>query len=129
MKVHVIDKTDIRLSEFHQDGLEVSTEHKGLRFSAIAMFVASLGRCTFAVLDHYAMRMEVSEENIVTRLNWEYSDDPTVISRINMSIYWPEIPDKRVNSVQKASHKCTIHRTVKECIAIDVKVFNNEEPA
>lgn len=127
MKIHVYNKTDIRLSSFDEEGLDVTTETKALRFSALAMFVCSLGRCTFAVLDHYALRMDVPIENIVTRLTWEYSEDPTTIEHVTMKIYWPELPEKRVKSVQKASHKCAIHQTIKDCVNIDVEVFNEKE--
>jgi uncharacterized OsmC-like protein len=88
------------------------------------MFVASLGRCTFAVLDHYALRMDVPIENIVTHLEWDFLSDPTRFKSIHMEIYWPEVPEKRVASVERASHKCAISNTIRDCVEIEVKVFN-----
>ena len=127
MNIQVLGKTELRLSHFDKDGLEVTLENKMPRYSALAMFVTALGRCTFAVLDHYAMRMEVPIENIVTHLEWDYHSDPTRIKNINMDIFWPEVPDKRVASVERASHKCAISNTIRDCVDIKVRVFNKEE--
>ena len=128
MIVQVIGQKEIRLSRFDlMDDLEIVLENKMQRLSALAMFVTSLGRCTFAVLDHYALRMDVEIENIVTQMTWEFSTDPTKFKVINMDIYWPELPEKRLKSVQRAAHKCTIHTTIKDCVEINTRVFNHAE--
>lgn len=127
MNIQVLGKTELRLSRFDEDGLEIILENKMPRYSALAMFVTSLGRCTFAVLDHYAMRMDVPIENIVTHLEWDYHTDPTRIKDIKMDIYWPEVPDKRVASVERASHKCAISNTIRDCVDIKVRVFNKAD--
>ncbi|MCK5897309.1 MAG: OsmC family protein [Cocleimonas sp.] len=128
MKVQVIGQQEIRLSRFDLvDEFDIVLENKMMRLSALAMFVASLGRCTFAVLDHYALRMDVEIENILTKMTWEFSTEPTRFKVINMDIYWPELPDKRVKSVQRAAHKCTIHTTIHECVEINTRVFNHVE--
>lgn len=130
MIVQVIGQTEIRLSRFDLvDDFEIVLENKMTRLNALAMFVASLGRCTFAVLDHYALRMDVEIENIVTKMTWTFSSDPTAFKVINMDIYWPELPEKRVKSVQRASHKCTIHTTISDCVTINTRVFNHAEDA
>jgi len=128
MIVQVIGQKEIRLSRFDlMDDLEIVLENKMQRLSALAMFVTSLGRCTFAVLDHYALRMDVEIENIVTQMTWEFSTEPTKFKVINMDIYWPELPEKRLKSVQRAAHKCTIHTTIKDCVEINTRVFNHAE--
>jgi uncharacterized OsmC-like protein len=128
MIVQVIGQQEIRLSRFDlMDDLEIVLENKMQRLSALAMFVTSLGRCTFAVLDHYALRMDVEIENIVTQMTWEFSTDPAKFKVINMDIYWPELPEKRLKSVQRAAHKCTIHTTIKDCVEINTRVFNHTE--
>ena len=127
MIIQVLGKTELRLSRFDKDGLDIQLENKMSRFSALAMFVTALGRCTFAVLDHYALRMDVPIENIVTHLEWDYHSDPTRFKTINMEIYWPELPEKRVASVERASHKCAISNTIKECVEVNVSVFNKSD--
>ena len=127
MNIHVIGQTELRLSRFDEEGFEVILENNMHRLSALAMFVTALGRCTFAVLDHYALRLDVDVEKIVTHLRWDYHSDPTRFKKINMDIYWPELPEKRVASVERASHKCAISNTIKDCVEIEVNVFNKAE--
>lgn len=127
MKIQVIDQTELRLSQFDKEGFEVILENKMQRLSALAMFVTSLGRCTFAVLDHYALRMDVEIENIVTHLEWDYHTEPTRFKEIRMDIYWPELPEKRVASVERASHKCAISNTIRDCVDIKVNVHNSKD--
>ena len=126
MKITVLEQTELRLSHFDEDGLDIELG-KAPGFSALAMFVASLGRCTFAVIDHYALRMDIPIENIVTQFEWEFDTDPTRFRKIDMNIYWPELPEKRIKSVERASHKCTISNTIKDCVNINVTVFNSTE--
>lgn len=127
MKIQVLGQTELKLSRFDEEGMDIILENKMPRFSALAMFVASLGRCTFAVLDHYALRMDVPIENIVTHLEWDFDSDPTRFKTITMKIYWPEVPEKRVASVERASHKCAISNTIRDCVDIQVRVFNSAE--
>ena len=127
MIIQVLGKTELRLSRFDEEGFDVQLENKMPRLSALAMFVTALGRCTFAVLDHYALRMDVPIENIVTHLEWDYHSDPTRFKTINMKIYWPELPEKRVASVERASHKCAISNTIKDCVEVSVSVFNKSD--
>ncbi len=122
MKITVLDQTEIKLSAFDEDGIEIILENKMQKLSALAMFVASLGRCTFAVIDHYALRMDVPIENIVTHLTWDYHTEPTRFKTINMEINWPEVPEKRIASVERAAHKCAISNTIRDCVEIIVKV-------
>jgi len=124
MKISVLGQTELRLSSFDEDGIEIILENKMQKLSALAMFVASLGRCTFAVVDHYALRMDVPIENIVTHLKWDFLTEPTRFKTIDMDIYWPEVPEKRVASVERASHKCAISNTIKDCVEINTTVFN-----
>ena len=125
MKITVVAQHELVLSSFDEEGLDIILENKMQRLSALAMFVASLGRCTFAVLDHYALRMDVPIENIVTTLEWDFLSEPTRFKTIKMNIYWPELPEKRVASVERASHKCAISNTIRDCVDIQVKVFNS----
>ena len=122
MKIEILGQTELRLSDWEEDGIEIILG-KMPRFSALAMFVASLGRCTFAVIDHYALRMDVPIENIVTHIEWDFLEDPTRFKTINMKIYWPEVPEKRLASVERASHKCAISNTIKDCVEINTVVL------
>lgn len=124
MKVHLADQTEVHLANLGDDGFEQTLEKEGLYYGAIAMWVTSLGRCTFAVLDNYALRLELESDQITMQLNWEFSHDPTTIKTIDLQINWPDLPENRLKAVQRASHKCTIHNTIKDCVDISVTVVN-----
>lgn len=127
MQIKVLQQEKIRLSAFDSDEIDVKLENEALRFGAISMFVAALGRCTFAVLHSYAMRLDLSTDTITMTLDWDYLKEPTRINQINMQIHWPELPDKRLKSVQRATHMCTIHNTIHECVSIHTEVTNDQK--
>ncbi|HID83491.1 MAG TPA: OsmC family peroxiredoxin [Chromatiales bacterium] len=122
MNINVITQETLQLSDFESDELNVELKSEALYFGAISMFVASLGRCTYAVLNSYAMRLDLPLDNITMQLTWEYSQQPTRISKINMQIRWPELPEKRLKSVERAAHLCTIHQTIHNCVDIHTQL-------
>ena len=122
MKIHLIEQTKIQMSDFEEDELEISLETEAHYFGAMPMFVASLGRCTFAVLESYSMRLDLPAHDVSMQLSWGYGSKPTRISDIEMLISWPELPDKRVKAVERAAHLCTIHNTINQCVDIVTKV-------
>jgi len=122
MNIHVITQESLQLSDLESDELNVELKNEALYFGAISMFVASLGRCTYAVLNSYAMRLDVPVDNITMQLKWEYSQKPTRVSKIDMQISWPELPEKRLKSVERAAHLCTIHQTIHDCVEINTQL-------
>lgn len=127
MKIHQIDHTQLVLSDLARDEIETSLEHPSLYLGAISLFVASLGRCTFAVLREYAMRLQVPVKPIQLDMYWTLSNEaPTKISTISVTVYWPELPENRVKAVERASKKCTVHHTIHECVEIDLRVLSRE---
>jgi len=127
MHIKVLQQEKISLSDFDSDQIDIELENEAMHFGAISMFVASLGRCTFAVLSSYAIRLDLDTDAITMVLDWDYLSEPTRISHINMSINWPELPDKRLRSVQRATHMCTIHNTIHECVSIKTEVSNEQK--
>ena len=124
MNVHHTGQTEVHLSDLGADGFNQTLEKEGLYYGAIAMWITSLGRCTFAVLDNYALRLEMESDDITMQLNWEFNYEPTTIKRIDLKIKWPNLPENRIKAVQRASHKCTIHNTIKDCVDVTVSVAN-----
>lgn len=122
MKIHLINDKQIEVSEFHQDAFDISLASEALYFGAMPMFVASLARCTFAVLENYAMRLDVESDTITMLLNWDYASQPTRISEIQMLICWPDLPASRLKAVQRAAHLCTIHNTINNCVNVETVV-------
>lgn len=112
------------MTQLTEEDMEITLASEALYFSAMHMFVAALGRCTFAVMEDYSMRLDVDTHNISIELNWEYAAKPTRISRIDMLITWPELHDSRLKAVQRAAHLCTLHSTLHDCVEIETAVRN-----
>lgn len=124
MIIHQLDHSQLLLSNLADDQLETSLEHPSLYLGAISLFVASLGRCTFAVLREYAMRLEVPVKNIQMDMHWTFAaNKANKIETIELNIYWPEIPENRIKAVERASHKCTVHSTISDCVDIQTTLF------
>jgi uncharacterized OsmC-like protein len=124
MDIHQLDHTQLLLSNLADDQLNTSLEHPSLYLGAISLFVASLGRCTFAVLREYAMRLEVPVKNIHMDMYWTLATGKTnKIESIELAIYWPEIPENRMKAVERASHKCTVHGTISDCVDIKTSLL------
>ena len=123
MNVYLAGETEVQLSQMGSDDFNVTKKNEALYYGAIAMWVTSLGRCTYAVLDHYALRLDLDPDVITEKLTWDFSFDPTTIEKIQLTITWPGLPENRRKAVERASHQCTIHTTIKECVDITVKVI------
>ena len=123
MKIYLQKNHRLHLSDFEEEGFDIELENEALYFGAIPMFVASLGKCTFAVMESYSMRLDIPADTITMDLEWDYGEKPTRISNIRMQINWPQLPENRVKAVQRASHMCTIHGTIHACVDIVTKVI------
>lgn len=127
MQIHVVDQTRIKMGAFEEEGMDITLESEAMYFSAMHMFVAALGRCTFAVMEDYSMRIDAETEDITIDLSWQYANQPTRISHISMLIHWSELPDSRLKAVQRAAHLCTLHSTLHDCVEIETVVKNDLE--
>lgn len=112
MNIVMHSDTSITLRNFDQPDFDVKSEDAEAHFSALPMFAASLGLCTFSVIAEYAQRFDAPVENIEVDVDWEYVEDPFRIGSIDMVIRWPEVPEERLGAVERAAGQCTIHNTL-----------------
>ena len=124
MHIQQTAETAINMSSLSEEGFSVAQDSDAYYFGAMPMFVASLGRCTFAVMADYSMRLDISADDVSIQLNWEYARSPTRISKINMEISWPSLPESRIKAVQRAAGLCTIHNTIHHCVDVSTRVTN-----
>lgn len=100
------------LSEFEASGFEVETEAGAEGFSAIPMFITSLGLCTASVLESYGSQIGVSSEHLRLEMKWSYEHKPFRIASIQTVIDWPELPVSRLEAARRAAGLCTLHHTL-----------------
>lgn len=118
MNIHFLESQKFIASHFDDDGFDVSGEKPIFELTALATFVLSLARCTFAVLWVYGDRKELSPDSIEMTMSWDFNHEPTRFKQIVMDIHWPELPSKKLKAVRKMAEHCTIHSTIDECVEI-----------
>jgi len=127
MNIHQINSQQFVLSNLAKADVNISAENKSLSFNALTMFVASLGRCTYVILAHYAMRLDKPVRNIRIDMHWQQSGHkPAHINQIDMTIYWPELPKSRIKAIQRATRFCTVHNTISNCVKINTTVSTDQ---
>ena len=112
MRIVLHSGTDITLTGFDEPGFEVESESPDAHFSALPMFAASLGLCTYSVIAEYARRFDAPTDEIDIDVTWNYVEDPYRIGEIDMEIRWPSLPESRQQAVERAAAQCTIHNTL-----------------
>jgi uncharacterized OsmC-like protein len=112
MLIFLEDQTSITLSQFSEPDFQIEAASEETHFSAIPMFATSLGLCTFSVIAEYARRFEADTTSIEVQVDWDYAEDPFRIGEIDMEIRWPQLPEERLQAVERAAAHCTIHNTL-----------------
>lgn len=118
MNIHFLDAHRFVVSDFDDDGFNISGEKPIFELTALATFVLSLARCTFAVLWVYGERSDADPDSIEMTMSWDFDHEPTRFRQIKMDIYWPSLPGKKLKVAQKMATHCTIHNTIHNCVDI-----------
>lgn len=124
MKIHIPGDKQLELSQFEEDDLDITSKNPALYFSALVMFVASLGRCTYAALAVYGDRLDIDPQGIRMNLSWEFTENPTRYQKIVMDIFWDNLPNSRLKVAQRVAHHCTIHNTIHDCVEIEINILS-----
>lgn len=127
MRVILHTDASLTLRDFDQPDFVVESEAPDAHYSALPMFATSLGLCTFAVVAEYAKRFQADTADMEIDLDWDYVDDPYRIGNIDMVIRWPQVPEERLRSVERAATLCTIHNTLHHPPEISTRVVRSGE--
>ncbi len=118
MNIHFLDAHRFVVSDFDDDGFNVSGEKPIFELTALATFVLSLARCTYAVLWVYGERSDAEPDSIEMTMSWDFDHEPTRFKQIVMDIHWPTLPEKKLKVAQRMAGHCTIHNTIHSCVDI-----------
>ncbi len=127
MRVILHTDTSLTLGEFDQPDFVVEAERDDVHYSALPMFATSLALCTFAVVAEYAKRFDADTGDMEIDVDWEYVPDPYRIGSIDLVIRWPEVPEERLQAVERAAKMCTIHNTLHHPPQIATRVVRSRE--
>jgi len=122
MKIHFLEAHRFVVTDFDDYDIHVSGEKPVYELTALAMFVLSIARCTFAVLWVYGERSDADPDSIEMTMSWDFDHEPTRYKQIVMDIYWPDLPEKKRKVAQRMASHCTIHNSIHDCVDIVTKV-------
>ncbi|MGI5861355.1 MAG: OsmC family protein [Myxococcales bacterium] len=128
MRILLNGEADLTVFELDSPGFEVEVA-PGVHahYSAMQRFAHSLALCTASVLVAYAEQIDAPTDSLAIRVRWEYVEPPFRIGRIDMQVYWPQLPESRLAAAQRAARHCTLHHTLERPPVVLTDV--NLEPA
>ncbi|MGM0555281.1 MAG: OsmC family protein [Myxococcota bacterium] len=127
MLIFLEDDTSITLSQFDEPDFQIEAASEDVHFSAIPMFATSLGLCTFSVVAEYGRRFDADASSVEVDVDWSYREDPFRIGEIAMTIRWPDLPEERLQAVERAASHCTIHNTLEHPPNMQTTVTRSNE--
>jgi uncharacterized OsmC-like protein len=122
MKIQLHGETELSISQFGSDGVEIVADSPLLHYGPHPMFIGALGWCTAKVLISYGERIQADTAELSVRLKWGYAEKPYRIGQVDMQIRWPALPESRLDAATRAAAFCTIHNTLKEGVEVDTLV-------
>jgi uncharacterized OsmC-like protein len=122
MKIEIKNEVEIWLSHLHEAGIEIAREDPELYFGSMQMFVTAIALCTFSVLASYGERFGTPAEGITVGMKWDYAQRPFRISKIDMDIRWPNLPQSRLDAATRAAQQCTLHNTLHHDVDVETLV-------
>ncbi|MGB2662252.1 MAG: OsmC family protein [Candidatus Omnitrophota bacterium] len=87
------------------------------------LFIGSIGSCAALYVARYLETAKLDPEGLSVDMDWEFSEDKSKISRVNMNIRVPNAElGARKKAVVAAANKCVIHQTLHDCLEININV-------
>jgi putative redox protein len=81
--------------------------------SAPELLMASLGSCIGSVLVYFADRHDINLEGMQIDLDWEMTEGPRRISRIDIGVIIPaHLDDEALATLERVAGTCLIHNTL-----------------
>lgn len=110
MEIHLTTDESIRLTA-DSEGFSFEPGAAG-SLSPFHLLAASLATCTHSVLHSYAEHARLPLEGLSIHVSWEFGGDPFHVTRMDMELDWPGLPESRREAAVRVAAQCTIHQTL-----------------
>lgn len=90
--------------------------------SPFHLLAASLATCTYSVLHSYAHHAGLPLDGLAIDVEWELGGEPYKVTRMEMSLDWPGLPEARTEAARRAAAQCTIHHTLEHGSHVETRV-------
>jgi uncharacterized OsmC-like protein len=107
--------------ELSGDGFEIASE--GAPISPHHLLAGSLSSCTALTLQSWAEGAGVDMAPLTIHVAWQNVEErPARISRVEMELRWPGLPEERVATAERVADLCPIHATLKRAAEVSRRV-------
>ncbi|MEJ2503730.1 MAG: OsmC family protein [Gemmatimonadota bacterium] len=120
MEIHLTTDHSIRLADTGEGFAFEPGEASSL--SPFHLLAASLATCTYSVLVGYAEHAGLPADGLGIDVSWELDGDPLRVTRMDMALEWPGLPETRRSAAVRAASHCTIHHTLERGSRVETRV-------
>lgn len=113
MKITLLSDERIRL-EGTGGPLTVEADSPETYYSPFHMLASSLATCTYSVLHAWASNAKLDADDLAIEVGWSFAEDPYRVGSIDIELIWPSLPETRRTAAERASHLCTVHKTLQQ---------------
>jgi len=103
-------------------GLSIEADSSERAYSPFHMVASGLATCIFSVLESWAEQTDASSQDLALEIGWEFADGPRRVSRYELSLAWPSLPESRRTAAARAAALCPIHATLENPAEINVQM-------
>lgn len=97
--------------------------------SPFHLLAAGLATCTHSVLHGWGEHAGLDTTGLEIGVAWEIGGEPVRVSRMDMAVTWPGLPENRRAAAARAAEQCTVHRTLSHGSVVETRVAEEAEDA
>ncbi len=121
MRIILLSDDRIRF-EGGPGGLSIEADSSERAYSPFHMVASGLATCVFSVLESWGEQAGASSRDLALEIGWEFADGPRRVSRYEVILEWPTLPENRRSAVARAAALCPIHATFETPPEISVEM-------
>jgi uncharacterized OsmC-like protein len=118
----ILESEDRIRFEMTGEAFEIVPEAASL--SPFHLLAGSLASCTALTVQSWARGVGIDADRLVISLSWEVAENrPKRVTRMDMELRWPGLPEARVATAERAADLCPIHATLVRATEITRRII------
>ena len=120
MKISLLSDSRLRY-EAAPGLLTVDAPSPDAQFSPYHMVAGGLASCTHAILASWAQQSDLSADDLVVEVSWEFVEKPHRLGNLDLHFTWPSLPAERLEVARRVAARCPVHQSFEHApsMAID----------
>lgn len=109
---------------FEMAGEDFEMSSEGAPISPYHLLAGSLASCTALTVDSWARGLGIDTSSLVILVAWEMVEErPKRISRLDMELRWPALPEDRIAVAERVADLCPIHATLLRAAEVSRRII------